>query len=123
MRNYNKYKKYNKRKRILNSPLSIILAMLAIIVTMAIGYASLNDVLKIIGTAKIATFTITYNLNGGTNVTNTISFAKGTKSATTSFTGLNIQQDETFTITSAENFFHNNSLTFNGQTITVYLSN
>ena len=65
----------------------------------------------------------TLTSSGGTNVTNTVSFTKGTKSVTTSFTGLNIQQDETFTITSAENFFHNGSLTFDGQTVTVYLSN
>ena len=72
MRNYNKYKKYNKKKRILNSPLNIILIMIAIIAVMAIGYASLNDMIRIFGSANIKSFSIEYNLNGGTNVVNPI---------------------------------------------------
>ena len=80
MRNYNKYKKYNKKRKIL-SPLGITLIMLAIIAVMAIGYAALNDTLKIIGTANIGTFTITYYLNGGTNVQNPITEYNATTNA------------------------------------------
>ena len=80
MRNYNKYKKYNKKRKII-SPLVITLIVLAIIAVMAIGYANFYDSLKIVGTTNIGTFSITYNLNGGTNAQNPITTYDATTNA------------------------------------------
>lgn len=80
MRNYNKYKKYNKKNRIV-SPIKIILVFLVLMVIMAIGYAAFNDTSIIQGSANVGSFTITYNLNGGTNVENPITTYDATTNA------------------------------------------
>ena len=68
-KNYN-YKFNNRRKTI--SPLKITILFILAIIMLSIGYASMRDVLTINGTANIGSFTITYVLNGGTNVANPI---------------------------------------------------
>ena len=80
MRKYNKYKKKFK-KRIIVHPIRITLLVLLIIIVMVIGYSQYNDILRIIGVANIKTFTITYNLNGGTNVQNPITSYDATTNA------------------------------------------
>lgn len=80
MRNYNKYKKYIKKKKIL-SPIKITFMFLSLIFILAIGYANFSDISIVQGTANIGSFTITYNLNGGTNVENPITTYDATTNA------------------------------------------
>ncbi len=71
MRNYNKYKKFMKRKKII-SPLTITILLLTMMITLAVGYSIMSETHIIEGTANIGTFTIEYNLNGGDPLTNPI---------------------------------------------------
>ena len=80
MRNYNKYKKYIKKKKVI-SPLKITIIMLFLLITMSVGYSTYVDTVQIEGTANIGSFTIQYNLNGGTNVANPITTYNATSNA------------------------------------------
>ena len=80
MRNYNKYKKFGRKRKAI-TPLRVIIIMIALMLTMSIGYAYFNDRLTIGGTANIGRFTISYNLNGGTNVQNPIVIYDATSNA------------------------------------------
>ena len=71
MRNYNKYKKYAQKKRKL-TPIKIAIICLFFMSILTLGYSTFQDTTTITGTANIGSFTITYNLNGGTNVANPI---------------------------------------------------
>ena len=62
--------KSNRRKTI--SPIKVVLLFTLFIMMLSIGYAVMTDTLTINGTANIGSFSITYNLNGGTNVANPI---------------------------------------------------
>ena len=66
-----KYKVNSKRKKTI-SPIKITVLFIILISTLSVGYALMTDMLTINGTANIGSFTITYNLNGGTNVANPI---------------------------------------------------
>ena len=102
MRNYNKYKKYAKKRKVI-SPLKISMIMVVLMITMAIGYAALNDTLTINGTSSIGRFTISYNLNGGTNVQNPIVSYDATSNALlpiptyTNYTFAGWYENDTFT--------------------------
>ena len=65
-----KYRINSRRKTI--SPIRIALLFILFIIMLAIGYATMSDTLTINGIANIGSFSITYNLNGGTNVANPI---------------------------------------------------
>ena len=80
MRNYNKYKKYGKKKKII-SPLKVTTIILALLATMSIGYSVYTDTVRIDGTANIGSFTIQYELDGGTNVANPITMYYATTNA------------------------------------------
>ena len=80
MRNYNKYKKFGKKKKLIN-PIKITIVMVILMITMAIGYASYTDTLQIRGEAKIASFTITYHTNGGNLSGNVITTYNATSNA------------------------------------------
>lgn len=70
MRNNLKYKVNSKRKMV--SPIKITILFACFIIALAIAYANMNESLTLNGTANIGSFSITYNLNGGTNVPNPI---------------------------------------------------
>ena len=80
MRNYNKYKKYIKKRKTI-SPLKLTIIILAVLIVMAIGYSSSNDILRFAGTANIRDFSITYNLNGGNALQNPITRYDATTAA------------------------------------------
>ena len=80
MRNYNKYKKYKKKKRTV-SHIGIVIILLCFMIALTIGYSTLRDTTTIIGSANIGSFTITYYLNGGTNVANPITTYYATSNA------------------------------------------
>ena len=77
MRNYYKYKANVKTIK----PISIIIVPICFMVFLAIGHASFSDALTISGTANVGNFSITYNLNGGTNVANPITVYYATTNA------------------------------------------
>ncbi len=76
----NKYKKYGKKRKII-SPLKIVIVMAILLIVMTIGYATYRDTVVIEGTGNIGSFTIQYNLNGGTNVANPITVYSATSNA------------------------------------------
>ncbi len=80
MRNYNKYKKYVKKSTVI-SPLKITITMAILFIAMSIGYAAYTDALKVQGTANLRGFTIQYELNGGTNPANPITYYDATMNA------------------------------------------
>lgn len=73
MRNYNKYKKFKNNKRSFN-PYIICAIVMVLMIGMTVGYASFTDILTVTGTAnaRYEVYTITYELNGGTNPANPV---------------------------------------------------
>ena len=70
MKNYKKYGKKKKKVNRLN--IHVIIIVILLMIVMSIGYAQFSDTLTMHFSAKIGSFTITYNLEGGTNAPNPI---------------------------------------------------
>ena len=71
--------KINKRKSI--SPIRIVFIFALFSLILSLGYALMNDIIQINGTANIGSFSISYNLDGGTNVQNPITEYYATSNA------------------------------------------
>ena len=73
MRNYNKYKNKKTKKRFFN-PYIVLILFTLFMMALALGYSFFSDILTIYGSANAnyKIYTITYNLNGGTNPQNPV---------------------------------------------------
>ena len=78
----NRYKKYGRKRRKLNKiNWYIIIIAILLMIFMSIGYARFNDTLTLNFKANVRGFTITYNLNDGTNPANPITLYDATMNA------------------------------------------
>ncbi len=73
MKNYSKYNKFGRfNKKTFLKPSIIMVIILVISFIIFLGYALMNDMLTIGGSANTNSYTITYILNGGINSDNPI---------------------------------------------------